>query len=179
MTDCGETTARKSAGRTRSRATSGSARRRGPPPALGRARRSPSRRAPSRPIRTGPIVSGPRRGAAGDPAARARGPVPTRRGEANSAASWLFAFVEDQPDRSGESRPTVLLDFQLFASRACQRVDLGVPAGVRRRPFGLHPPLLFQAVERRIQRALVDLNDGARDLLEALRDRVAVGRLER
>ena len=43
----------------------------------------------------------------------------------------------------------------------------------------LQPSLLLEAMERRVQRALADLQDFAADLLNALGDGPAVRRLER
>ena len=89
------------------------------------------------------------------------------------------ALVEDQTDGARQPLPTVLFHGELFAAGAGQRVELRLAAGFRLFPFGLQPPLLFQPVERRIERSLVDLDHRAGDLLQPLRDAVAVRGLER
>ena len=58
-------------------------------------------------------------------------------------------------------------------------VELGLPAGLRPFPLGAQPASLLQAVKGGIERALVDLDDRARDLLQPLRDPVPVRGFER
>lgn len=43
-------------------------------------------------------------------------------------------------------------------------------------PFGLDPSLMFQPVQRRIERTLIDLQDVFRNLLDAFGDRPAMQR---
>ena len=54
-----------------------------------------------------------------------------------------------------------------------------VAAGIAGFPLSFQMATLFQAVQRRIQRALLDDDDIARDLLQALRDGIAMQRPER
>ncbi len=68
---------------------------------------------------------------------------------------------------------------KLGAAGGGERIKLGVAAGVRLRPFGANPSLLLQAMERRIERALLHLQHLTGDLLDALGDGPAVLRLER
>src|SRR6185369_17169636 len=110
-----------------------------------------------------------RSGDPGGTAARRRGRARGGRGGTSSAASRLATFIEDQPDGTREPRPAVLFDGQLPPACARERVDLGVAPGLRRLPFGPQPAFLLEAVQGWIERALVDLDHGARDLLEPLR----------
>src|SRR5262249_23273120 len=70
-------------------------------------------------------------------------------------------------------------DGELAAAGGRQRVELSLPAGLRFLPLGAQPAFLLQAVKGGIERALVDLDHRARDLLQPLRDPVPVGGLER
>src|SRR5262249_19624977 len=58
-----------------------------------------------------------------------------------------------------------------------QRIHLGLAARVARLPVGLDEASLLEAMERRIQGALPDLQDVLRDGLNALCNRPAVARL--
>src|SRR5262249_55866844 len=60
----------------------------------------------------------------------------------------------------GFSQPTIGGDFalQLFAPRPRQFVVLGPPVVLCHSPFGLDPPLQLHPVERRVKRALADLD---------------------
>src|SRR6185295_7592754 len=62
---------------------------------------------------------------------------------------------------------------------ARQRVKLRLPPGLRGLPLRLQPLLLLQPVQRGIERTLVHLNHGLRNLLQPLRDAVAVRRFQR
>jgi hypothetical protein len=55
-----------------------------------------------------------------------------------------------------------------------ERVELDLSAGIGFLPFGLKPAIVFEAVERGIERALVDLEEFFRNLLKPLRDGIAV-----
>src|ERR1700755_3531303 len=83
--------------------------------------------------------------------------------------------------RDGEREPVParLLLFELFAARARQRVELRVAARLVRLPLGGDPDLLLDAVERRVERAPLDVEHLARHLPYALYDAVAVERPER
>ena len=71
----------------------------------------------------------------------------------------------------------------LASTASCRRpagvslVVLGPPAQLRDGPLGFDPSLVLEAMERRVERALVDLQDILGDLLDALGDRPAVQRL--
>ena len=60
-----------------------------------------------------------------------------------------------------------------------KRVEAGAAIVLGRAPVRRDPALVLEAVERRIERALPDPQQVVRDLLDALRDRPAVHRLER
>ena len=71
----------------------------------------------------------------------------------------------------------------LASTASCRRpgwrepVVLRPPAQLRDGPLGFDPALVLEAMERRVERALVDLQDVLGDLLDALRDRPAVQRV--
>ena len=62
------------------------------------------------------------------------------------------------------------------AARARARSRFG-PAQLLDAPLGFNPALMLETMEGRVERALVNLQDGLGDLLNALRDRPAVQRL--
>ena len=82
-------------------------------------------------------------------------------------------------DGAGEASPVILLDGELAATRLCEGVKLGLPAGLRLFPLGAQPAFLLQAVKGGIERTLVDLDDRSRDLLQALGNPVPMGGFER
>ena len=67
-----------------------------------------------------------------------------------------------------------VFDGQLPPARRRQPVVLRAPAELRHRPFGLDPALVLEAVQGRVERALVDLQHVLGDLLDAFGDRPAV-----
>ena len=69
------------------------------------------------------------------------------------------------------------LDRQLPAAGCGESVVLGPSAELRDGPLGFDPALVLEAMERRVERALVDLQDVLGDLLDAVRDRPAVHRV--
>ena len=79
-------------------------------------------------------------------------------------------------DGRGHALPLAGFHRQLPASGWREPVVLRPPAQLRDGPLGFDPALVLEAMERRIQRALVDLQDVLGDLLDALRDRPAVQR---
>ena len=66
-----------------------------------------------------------------------------------------------------------------FRPAARQRVELRLAAGIVMTGLRLQPALLLEAMERRVERALRDLQHLAAHLLDALGDRPAVLGLER
>src|SRR5262245_10025478 len=79
----------------------------------------------------------------------------------------------------GRRHPLPLADFngQLPPSGRRQLVVLRAAAQLRHAPLGFNPSLVLEAMECRIERALIDLQDIFGDLLDAFRDRPAVQRL--
>jgi len=75
-----------------------------------------------------------------------------------------------------ETLELVALGVESLASRRRQRVIPGTPIVFGRSPFGLHPAVQEEPLQRGVQRALADLEDVLRHGLEALRDGVAVER---
>ena len=65
---------------------------------------------------------------------------------------------------------------QLFAAGSRQRVELRLAIVIRGAPLGRNPSALFQAQQCRVERALIELEQIFRDLLNALRNAVAVQR---
>ena len=80
-------------------------------------------------------------------------------------------------DGGGHAFPLAGFHRQLPASGRREPVVLGPPAQLRDGPLGFDPALVLEAMERRVERALIDLQDVLRDLLDALRDRPAVQRV--
>ena len=79
-------------------------------------------------------------------------------------------------DGRGHALPLAGFDRQLPAPGWREPVVLRPPAQLRDGPLGVDPALVLEAMERRVERALVDLQDVLGDLLDALRDRPAVQR---
>ena len=82
-------------------------------------------------------------------------------------------------DRGGQPIPVGGFFVEMPASRPRQRVELRAAIVLAELPLGCDPAFVFELVERRIQRAVADLEDIARDLAQALADGPAVLRLER
>src|SRR5262245_48650764 len=76
-----------------------------------------------------------------------------------------------EPHDSGDCRrePIPVCGFllEMPATRAGQRVELGPPIVLGRFPFRGNPALVLELVERRIERALADLEDLSGDLAES------------
>src|SRR4029453_13340226 len=72
--------------------------------------------------------------------------------------------LEDCGHRRGQSAPRGALILELLPAESRQRVEARFAAGLRRRPLRAHPFPLLQAVQGRIERALLHLKDIARDL---------------
>src|SRR6185312_11724602 len=83
---------------------------------------------------------------------------------------------EDRADRAGEALPRRALLRQLLAVGCRDGVDLRAAASGRRFPPGADQSALFEAVERRIERAGVDVQDLMGRRLDTLGEVVAVRR---
>src|SRR6185369_11311526 len=68
---------------------------------------------------------------------------------------------------------------ELPSTRSRQRVEPRGTPGFRFAPFGPEPPLRLQAVQRRVERPLLNQQHVVRDLLDPLGNRPTVFRLER
>src|SRR5581483_7141522 len=79
-------------------------------------------------------------------------------------------------DRKHEAIPTRLLRFEVTPARPRQRIELGATARLVRLPARGDPPLLLDAVERRVERPLFDMEHLVRQLADALDDAIAVQR---
>ena len=73
---------------------------------------------------------------------------------------------------------SVGLDLELFPAGARERVELRAARVLRLAPLGVEPARALQPLERGEERAGIDLEHAARDLLDAPRDAEAVHRLE-
>src|SRR5689334_18853625 len=85
----------------------------------------------------------------------------------------------DRGNGAGETFPVAAFDLELFATGASERVELGASVVLGLAPLGGDPPFLLELMERGIERAVADLQNVGRDLLETKSDRPAVHRLER
>src|SRR3954469_23018884 len=72
--------------------------------------------------------------------------------------------LQDQRHRPGEAFPALGLGGELPAPDGRQFVELRPAVVIGGTPLGGNPPLRLQAVERRVERALVDGDDFERDL---------------
>ena len=86
----------------------------------------------------------------------------------------LALAVEDERHRVDEPAPRLLLVFELLPAGPGDGVDLGLPSLVGIEPRRLQPAALLEAMQRRVERALPHQEGILRDLLDALRDAVAV-----
>ena len=75
--------------------------------------------------------------------------------------------------------PIRALVVQLSPAQSGQRIEPRITPRVGRRPFGAQPIPFLETVQRRIEGALLHLQDVLGDLLDPLRDGVAVDRAER
>lgn len=87
--------------------------------------------------------------------------------------------LNDQIDCRGEAAPVGGFLFELSAACRGQRIKLGLSAGFGFFPFGFDPGFLLQAVQGRVERALLDLQYIPRNLLNTLGDGPAMLGLER
>src|SRR6266516_1002697 len=78
----------------------------------------------------------------------------------------------------GYDQAVELLAFvdELFAPRGSQRVKACAAVVFGCTPLAFHPPFEQQALQRRVERALANLQDFVRDLTQALRNAVAMHR---
>jgi len=74
---------------------------------------------------------------------------------------------QDAADRLRQPLPLLRLAVELASSERRQPVELRALAEIGMPPVGGNPVAMLEAVEGGVERALVDLEDVARDLLDA------------
>src|SRR5262249_19061659 len=99
-------------------------------------------------------------------------------GTSSTVARSFGTFLENQVDGGCKTRPAIPFLRELLASGFGEGIELGFASGFRFLPLGLKPAFLLKAVKRGIKRALIDLYDRSGNLLQPLRDSIAVGRRE-
>src|SRR6516164_2383237 len=139
--------------------------------------RAPCRRAPDPPLApqdgsAAPLPSRP-------PSARAsRAPGSTPR-YASTTSYFLRPRAQNPFNHFGHAVPFFSFRLQPALSRRCQVVILRFPLVVRLAPFAPDPALILQPVQRRIKRALLNLQPILRYLLDAQQNSVPVQWSER
>jgi hypothetical protein len=96
------------------------------------------------------------------------------RGGESGASLGLFLCAQDKADGIAQALPIDDLSVHVPTALFGQRVELSLPAGFGFFPFSLQPAFVFHPMERRIERALMDLEEFFRYLLKSLRDGVTV-----
>jgi len=86
---------------------------------------------------------------------------------------------DHEVDGGGQAIPIGRFLFELRTAGGGQRVELGLSSGFGLRPFGFDPGFLLEAVQSRVERALLNLKDFLRDLLDAFGDGPAMFGFER
>ena len=80
---------------------------------------------------------------------------------ATSSQRTSFCRLKNQRDRLRQPRPVRGLSLELRAALRRQAVEFRVPAGLGCLPVGGQKPAVLEAMQRRIQRALLDLQQVA------------------
>ena len=93
--------------------------------------------------------------------------------------SHRLPSLKMSPTAPAKACPAIFFGGELLAPRSRQGIELRLAPGFRLLPFAAKPSLLLQSVQRRIERALVHLNHGPRDLFQPLGNAIAVRRLQR
>src|SRR5688500_495026 len=97
---------------------------------------------------------------------RVRRPCHNARAREKVPISDLLGRRGQRPcDRSGETIAARRLDAESSPARAGEAVVLRAAVVLRRAPFALDEPLVFQAIQGSVERALLDQETTARDLL--------------
>ena len=95
-------------------------------------------------------------------------------GEASSCSGLPFGRVEEQADGVAQALPFGDFGVHLAATFFRERIKFGFAAGFGFLPHGLQPAAVFEAMQRGIEGALMDLEKVFGDLAEALGYGVAV-----
>src|SRR5204863_8179086 len=90
--------------------------------------------------------------------------------------SVSFRTAEEARHEGGHALPTPGFREQLFAPRTRQRVKLRLAVIFRSAPLGSDPATLLEPQQGGIKRALVELKQVFRDLLDTLGNAIAVQR---
>src|ERR1041385_7991295 len=85
-----------------------------------------------------------------------------------------FSRLHQARDRGADPVPSLLFGGQMFPAGRCQAVIFRTLIVLRLPPLGLDPTLALEAMQRRIQRAGLNLEDVARPRPDGLGDAVAV-----
>jgi hypothetical protein len=90
-------------------------------------------------------------------------------------------FLEFNDMRNGRSQAMPILRFfvELTPAEPGERIEFGAAIIFRGFPGGFDPALLFQLVQRGIQRAVTHLQNISRNLLQPLANGEAIERLKR
>src|SRR5690242_20286214 len=109
-----------------------------------------------------------------DPSGASRG-RPRAEGRDDKFAGWpclspLGSRFDDQIDCGREAAPVGGFLFELGAAGRGQRIKFGLTARFGFFPLGFDPGFLFQAMQSRVERALLDLQNFTGNLLNALGD---------
>src|ERR1019366_617264 len=110
-----------------------------------------------------------------------RAALPVSSGATDGATSSLCTSLrnlEDQADGFRQALPTGGFGFELRPPLARPTIEFGLTPGLGGLPIGSQPAAIFQPVQRRVERALRNLDHIARHLLQALRDGVPVYRAQ-
>src|SRR2546423_11531208 len=89
-------------------------------------------------------------------------------------AGWRFRRPQLAPHRRGEGSPEREVRAQRLPSRGGEPVVLGSAILLRESPLAVDPAFALEAIERRVKRALFDLERFASFLLDPAPDAVAV-----
>src|ERR1700733_6840106 len=81
------------------------------------------------------------------------------RDAATSSFRVSFSQPKDKADGDGQALPAGGLSFELAPSLAGQAIVFGFATGVRLFPFAAQEAAIFEAMQRRVEGALWDLND--------------------
>ena len=105
-----------------------------------------------------------------------RGASPTSPEHIPDGRSFVSDAIEHVAHRERHRPPACFLRFELLAAGVGHLVDAGAPLVRGHHPFRFHPACLFEPMERRIQRSLLDPQHFGRDRFDLGGNRVSVQR---
>jgi hypothetical protein len=88
-------------------------------------------------------------------------------------------MLQNHADNLSQASPAISLGLELRSTLCGQPIKLCLASRLARAPFGDEKLLVFEPMKGRVERALLDLQSFFRDLLNALRNRIAVDWPER